>query len=116
MWYKVYRKRYKYEKIYAEIIWWCPGKIKIYGAVLIIGHKLCGKSTIAKQYAKSVLKFQNPRTRENNLEIANIRPVFFLEGENPRLIDEWHASMIWAVIKYDIDNKGLYIFNRFCNT
>ena len=69
-------------------------KIKIYGAVLIIGHKWCGKSTIAKQCAKSVLKFQNPRTRENNLEIANIRPVFLLEGENPRLIDEWHASMI----------------------
>ena len=90
-------------------------KIKIYGAILTIGHKWCGKSTIAKQYAKSVLEFQNLRTRENNLEIENTRPVFLLEGENPRLIDEWHASMIWAVIKYDIDNKGLYIFNRFCN-
>lgn len=76
----MYRKRYKYEKIYAEIIWWCPGKNKIYGAVLTIGPKWCGKSTIAKQYAKSVLEFQNPRTRENNLEIENTRPVFFVRG------------------------------------
>ena len=60
-------------------------KIKIYGPVLTIGPKWCGKSTIAKQYAKSVLGFQNPRTRENDLEIVNTRFDFLLEGENPKL-------------------------------
>ena len=45
-------------------------RMQIYGAVLIIGPKWCGKSTTAKQYAKSVLELQNPRTRENNLEIG----------------------------------------------
>lgn len=60
-------------------------KIKMYGAVLTIGPKWCGKLIIAKQYAKSVLEFQNPRTRENNLEIANTRFDFLLEGENPKL-------------------------------
>ena len=83
-------------------------RMQIYGAVLIIGPKWCGKSTTAKQYAKSVLELQNPRTRENNLEIASTRPDFLLEGEKPRLIDEWQdAPMIWDAIRYDVDNTGL---------
>ncbi len=83
-------------------------RMKIYGAVLIIGPKWCGKSTTAKQYAKSVLELQNPRTRENNLEIANMRPDLLLEGEKPRLIDEWQdAPMLWDAIRYDVDNTGL---------
>lgn len=59
-------------------------KIKIQGAVLTIGPKWYGKSTIAKQCAKSVLEFQNPRTRENNLEIENTRPVFFCQRVKPK--------------------------------
>ena len=83
-------------------------KLSLYGAVLIIGPKWCGKSTTAKQYAKSLLELQNPRTRENNLEIAKNRPDFLLEGEKPRLIDEWQdAPMLWDAIRYDVDNTGL---------
>lgn len=83
-------------------------RLEIYGAILITGPKWCGKSTTAKQYAKSILELQNPRTRENNLEIAKNRPDFLLEGEKPRLIDEWQdASMLWDAIRYDVDNTGL---------
>ncbi len=83
-------------------------RLELYGAILIIGPKWCGKSTTAKQYAKSVLELQNPRTRENNLEIAKTRPDFLLEGEKPRLIDEWQdAPMLWDAIRYDVDNTGL---------
>lgn len=83
-------------------------RLKLYGAVLITGPKWCGKSTTAKQLAKSFLELQNPRTRENNLEIAKNRPDFLLEGEKPRLIDEWQdAPMIWDAIRYDVDNTGL---------
>lgn len=83
-------------------------KLKLYGAILITGPKWCGKSTTAKQIAKSVLELQNPRTRENNLEIAKNRPDFLLEGEKPRLIDEWQdAPMLWDAVRYDVDNTGL---------
>ncbi len=83
-------------------------RMKIYGAVLIVGPKWCGKSTTAKQYAKSVLELQNPKTRQNNLEIAKNRPDFLLEGEKPRLIDEWQdAPLLWDAIRYDVDNTGL---------
>lgn len=83
-------------------------RLELYGAILITGPKWCGKSTTAKQYASSVLELQNPRTRENNLEIAKNRPDFLLEGEKPRLIDEWQdAPMLWDAIRYDVDNTGL---------
>lgn len=83
-------------------------RLDLYGAVLIAGPKWCGKSTTAKQYAKSILELQNPRTRENNLEIAKNRPDFLLEGDKPRLIDEWQdAPMLWDAVRYDVDNTGL---------
>ena len=83
-------------------------RLELYGAALITGPKWCGKSTTAKQYAKSVLELQNPRTRENNLEIAKTRPDFLLDGDKPRLIDEWQdAPVLWDAIRYDVDNTGL---------
>ncbi len=83
-------------------------KLNLYGAILITGPKWCGKSTTAKQYAKSILELQDPRTKNNNLEIAKSRPDLLLEGEKPRLIDEWQdAPTIWDAIRYDVDNTGL---------
>ena len=83
-------------------------RLKLYGAILITGPKWCGKSTTAKQIAKSYLELQNPATRKNNLEIAKTRPDLLLTGEKPRLIDEWQdAPMLWDAIRYDIDNTGL---------
>lgn len=83
-------------------------KLKLYGAVCIEGCKWCGKSTTAKQHSKSVLELQNPVTFENNMEIAKTRPDLLLQGEKPRLIDEWQdAPMIWDAIRYDVDNTGL---------
>ena len=83
-------------------------RMQLYGAVLIVGPKWCGKSTTAKQYAKSFLELQNPKTRQNNLEIAKTRPDLLLEGDKPRLIDEWQdAPLLWDAIRYDVDNAGL---------
>ena len=83
-------------------------KLKLYGAVCIEGCKWCGKSTTAKQHSKSYLELQNPATFENNMEIAKTRPDLLLQGEKPRLIDEWQdAPMIWDAIRYDVDNSGL---------
>ena len=35
-------------------------KLEYMGAVLIEGCKWCGKSTTARQFAKSFIEFQNP--------------------------------------------------------
>ena len=64
-------------------------KLKIVGAIEIKGPKWCGKTTSAKQVAKSVIEMQNPEMAENYLELAQTKQSLLLEGENPRLIDEW---------------------------
>ena len=84
-----------------------------FGAVLINGPKWCGKTTTAKQYVKSILNMQDPSQKSNYLKTAKINPLILLQGENPRLIDEWQlAPELWDAIRYDIDEKqkdGLYI-------
>lgn len=77
-------------------------KLQTIGAVLIEGSKLCGKSTTAAQQAKSVLFMEPGRT----LQIAAINPKLLLEGEVPRLIDEWQlAPQLWDVIRREVDRR-----------
>lgn len=83
-------------------------KMKLYGAVCIRGCKWCGKSTTAKQHSKSYLELQNPVTLQNNMAIADTRPDLLLQGDKPRLIDEWQdVPVIWDAVRYDVDNSGL---------
>ena len=88
-------------------------ELSAFGAVLINGPKWCGKTTTAKQYAKSVLNMQDPSNKANYLKTVKIDPLILLQGENPRLIDEWQiAPELWDAIRHDIDEKqkeGLYI-------
>lgn len=83
-------------------------KLNVTGAVLVRGPKWCGKTTSAKQIAKSVLEMQNPDLQENYLELANLKPSLLLEGDKPRLIDEWQlAPRLWNAVRYDVDRTGL---------
>lgn len=88
-------------------------ELESFGAVLLTGPKWCGKTTTAKQIAKSVLKMDSPDEQENYLQLADIKPSLLLEGEHPRLIDEWQmAPQLWDAIRHDVDEKsteGLYI-------
>lgn len=74
---------------------------------------VCGKTTTGKYFSISVLKLQDPEKKESYLKLANIKPKEFLNGEKPRLIDEWQlAPVLWDVIRDDVDessNKGQYI-------
>lgn len=82
-------------------------KLSIVGAVLIKGPKWCGKTTSAKQIAKSVLEMQNPDLQDNYIELANTKPSLLLEGDKPRLIDEWQlAPKLWNAVRYSVDNIG----------
>lgn len=88
-------------------------KLEAFGATLIVGPKGCGKTTSAKQKAKSFIEFQDEEQRENLLAIANTSPSKLLIGEKPRLFDEWQdAPKLWGAIRKSIDDSGengLYI-------
>jgi len=78
------------------------------GAVVIRGPKWCGKTTSAKQVAKSVLEMQNPDLQDNYFELANTKPSLLLEGEKPRLIDEWQlAPKLWNAVRHSVDKISL---------
>ncbi|MDO5557902.1 MAG: DUF4143 domain-containing protein [Clostridia bacterium] len=82
--------------------------LEVMGGVLIEGCKWCGKSTTANKHAKSILEFQNPDKRQEFENIKNTKPSLFLEGEKPRLFDEWQMyPVVWDSIRINVDNTGL---------
>lgn len=82
-------------------------RLSYIGAVLIEGPKWCGKTTTAVQQAASVLKLQNPDTRDAYLTTANTKPSNLLKGAVPRLIDEWQdAPLLWDAVRVMVDDRG----------
>lgn len=88
-------------------------RLRAVGATVIVGPKWCGKTTTAKQKAKSVIEMQDPDLQEGYLKLATTKPSLLLEGENPRLIDEWQlAPVLWDAVRVSVDRrqeKGLYL-------
>lgn len=77
-----------------------------FGAVLIEGPKWCGKTTTAEQFAKSIIKMQDPDMREEYLATAISKPSLLLKGETPRLIDEWQdAPVLWDAVRIMVDER-----------
>lgn len=82
-------------------------KLKAKGAVIIEGPKWCGKTTTAMQIAGSVLRMDEPSKREANIQMSEIAPERLLQGETPRLIDEWQiAPKLWDATRYEVDTRG----------
>lgn len=82
-------------------------KLDFFGAISIDGCKWCGKSTTAEQFAKSLVKLQDPGNRPL-IEGAQGQPSIILKGEKPRLIDEWQDfPAIWDAVRTDIDGSHL---------
>ena len=97
----------KYLKRVADKI--LQKKLLSKGAVLIEGAKWCGKTTTASMQAKSILYMQEPNKVKQNLELAEIKPSKLLEGEVPRLIDEWHmAPTLWDAIRFEVDKRDKF--------
>lgn len=84
-------------------------KLRGKGALLIEGPKWCGKTTTAEQFSKSILYMSKPEDVSSNLMMADINPSKLLEGETPRLIDEWQiAPKIWDAVRFEVDHRENY--------
>lgn len=81
-------------------------KLEAMGAVLIEGPKACGKTTTAEQQAKSIIYMDDPSRQEQYKQMAQTNIRFLLEGETPRLIDEWQeVPQFWDAIRFEVDHR-----------
>lgn len=86
-------------------------KLRTSGTVVVAGPKFCGKTTTCMLYQKSFVKLNTKQT----ITMARMNPKWALEGEKPRLIDEWQkAPDLWNQIKDDLDFD--YQFGKFILT
>lgn len=73
------------------------------GAVLIEGPRACGKTETAR-YATRSQVFLDADVQAR--QVAGIDPSLVLEGETPRLIDEWQlVPEIWNQIRREVDER-----------
>lgn len=83
-------------------------RLEAFGAVLIEGPKWCGKTTTAEQVAKSVIKLQDTDMREEYLATAASKPSLLLQGDVPRLLDEWQdAPVLWDAVRTMVDKRNM---------
>lgn len=94
-----------YKKRIADRI--LADKLEAMGAVLIEGPKYCGKTTLASQQAKSILFMADPDKKDQNIAMARTNIKRLLQGETPRLIDEWQlAPQFWDAVRNEIDKRN----------
>ena len=86
-------------------------KLRTSGAVVVAGPKFCGKTTTCMLYQKSFVKLNTKQA----IDMARMNPKAVLEGEIPRLIDEWQkAPDVWNQVKDDLDFD--YQFGKYILT
>lgn len=81
------------------------------GALVVAGPKFCGKTTTCMLYQKSFVKLNTQQA----ISMARMNPKAVLNGEKPRLIDEWQkAPDVWNQVKDDLDFN--YEFGKYILT
>ena len=74
-------------------------------AVVVEGPRACGKTWTGRQFARSMVRFDQLDATRLQL---NVNPASFLVGEAPRLLDEWHlADGLWNAMRHACDDRGV---------
>jgi len=81
--------------------------LKTFGAVCIEGAKWCGKTWTANIHSNSSIYLGDPAGNFQNKSLAKIDPKLVLEGDSPRLIDEWQeVPELWDAVRFEVDQRG----------
>ena len=87
--------------------------LKTFGAICIEGPKWCGKTWTSSFHSNSEIFIGDPGGNFQNRRLAELSPALVLEGEAPRLIDEWQeVPPLWDAVRNMVDRtvlKGQYI-------
>lgn len=89
--------------------------LAISGAVHMMGPKYCGKTWTSKYHCNSFFQLDSPEEDYRNLRLAKVDLRYALEGEHPRLIDEWQLlPAVWDAVRIAVDDeggKGMYVLS-----
>lgn len=87
--------------------------LQAFGAVVIEGPKWCGKTWTAEHAAQSEVKIGSAEGGFQNRRLAETSPALVLQGDEPRLIDEWQeVPALWDAVRAEVDEgrgKGRFI-------
>ena len=82
-------------------------RLTTFGAVCIEGAKWCGKTWTANFHSNSRIYLGDPAGNFQNKSLAKIDPKLVLEGDSPRLIDEWQeVPELWDAVRFKVDQRG----------
>lgn len=81
--------------------------LKTFGALCIEGPKWCGKTWTSSYHCNSEILIGDPTGNFQNRKLAELSPDLVLEGEIPRLVDEWQeVPPIWDAVRYKVDQRA----------
>ena len=81
--------------------------LSVFGAVCVEGPKWCGKTWSSSYHSKSEIMIGDPNGNFQNRRLAEMSPSLVLEGETPRLIDEWQeVPPLWDAVRHKVDQKS----------
>ena len=82
--------------------------LSAFGAVCIEGPKWCGKTWTSSYHSKSEILIGDPAGGFQNRRLAELDPSLVLEGDTPRLIDEWQeVPPLWDAVRASVDQRAL---------
>ncbi len=87
--------------------------LSAFGAICIEGPKWCGKTWTSSYHSRSEIYIGDPSGNFQNRRLAELSPELVLDGDTPRLIDEWQeVPPLWDAVRYKVDQtpqKGQFI-------
>lgn len=80
--------------------------LSVSGAICVEGPKWCGKTWTSSYHSKSEFLVGDPNNDFSNRKLAEMNPSLILQGETPRLIDEWQeVPSIWDATRAEVDKR-----------
>lgn len=87
--------------------------LRTFRAVSIVGPKWCGKTWTGENHANSEMRIADSTGPIPNRDIVASDPRVAMEGDQPRLIDEWQeVPQLWDKVRSTVDSNprtGQYI-------
>lgn len=81
--------------------------LSAFGAVCIEGPKWCGKTWTSSYHCNSEICIGDSKGNFQNRRLAEMSPDIVLEGEPPRLIDEWQeCPSLWDAVRNTVDKRA----------